>query len=150
MLLIWYTTLVFLFYFYITVIIIIIISGYLHILNKFCQSALQMISAVIQEDSYEVSLHINFICASPEGSRARNTPESFYIESEESLLSIACFSACVLSFSSRLLQDSRADLWHQRVWTSVLWQKEGILPVRVKNMIHDGAFTLTSTAVILN
>lgn len=115
--------------------------------------ALQMISAVIQEDSYEVSLHINFICASPEGSRVRNSPESFYLESEETLLSIACFSACVLSFSSRLLQDSRADLWHQRVWTSVLWQKAGVQPVRVKNtwlvFCHDGAFTLTS-AVILN
>ncbi|XP_057182114.1 double zinc ribbon and ankyrin repeat-containing protein 1 isoform X2 [Triplophysa rosa] len=34
----------------------------------------RMISAVIQEDSYEVSLRINFISASPEASRVLNTP----------------------------------------------------------------------------
>ncbi len=83
-----------------------------------------MISAVIQEDSYEVSLRINFISASLEGSRVRDTPESFYIESKESLLSIVCFTVCeimhVLSSSSRLLPASRADLWHQRVRISVL------------------------------
>lgn len=33
-----------------------------------------MISAVIQEDSYEVSLRINFISASPEASRVLITP----------------------------------------------------------------------------
>lgn len=72
-----------------------------------------MISAVIQEDSYEVSLRINFISASLEGSRVRNTSESFYIESKESLLSFACFSLCeiiyVLFFqSSSAGQQSRS------------------------------------------
>lgn len=78
-----------------------------------------MISAVIQEDGYEVSLRINFISASPEASRVWNT--FTFVLSYVLYLWSHLYAIFV---SSRLPLDSRVDPWRLRIRISVLWQRE--------------------------
>lgn len=94
-----------------------------------------MISAVIQEDSYEVSLRINFISASPEASRVWTSLDlrMFFSICDRTFV---CVHVC---FFSRHLPDSRVDPMRLRIRTSVLWQRGETQPARVQTRIYTDA-----------
>ncbi|KAK7137171.1 hypothetical protein R3I93_017290 [Phoxinus phoxinus] len=86
----------------------------------------RMISAVIQEDSYEVSLRINFICASPEGSRSSAGQQSRSVASESLNLSAVTEGRNSASPESNIntagLSAKRKK--QKKIWTSDATEKQ--------------------------
>ncbi|XP_051766631.1 double zinc ribbon and ankyrin repeat-containing protein 1 isoform X1 [Ctenopharyngodon idella] len=87
----------------------------------------RMISAVIQEDSYEVSLRINFISASPEGSRSSSAgQQSRSVTSESQNLSAVTEGRNSASPESNIntAASSANRKKQKKIWTSDSTEKQ--------------------------
>ncbi|XP_067270962.1 double zinc ribbon and ankyrin repeat-containing protein 1 isoform X1 [Pseudorasbora parva] len=87
----------------------------------------RMISAVIQEDSYEVSLRINFISASPEGSRSSSAgQQSRSVGSESQNLSAVTEGSNSASPESNIntAGSSAKKKKQKKIWTSDATEKQ--------------------------